>query len=181
MRGGDYGLRRREVEAGQTTLRAANPGLRDLGDATLEQLEAIRAEISVESYKRCRHIISENGRVLEAREAMLAGDAQRLGDAMSLSHVSQRDDFECSVPEIDFLVETANGLGGCFGARLSGGGFGGCTVNLVRLEEAEAFRRALQMAYQGRFGIAAEVYVCEAVDGAVARQARQATKREAVS
>ena len=169
--GGDYGLRRREVEAGQTILCNAIKQLRDLGDASLEQLDEHEAEMSLESYKRCRHIITENGRVLEAREAMDAGDAARLGDAMTRSHLSQRDNFECSVPEIDFLVEAALMLPGCLGARLTGGGFGGCTVNLVRSQEAEAFSNSLKNSYKNRFGIDAEVYICEAVDGALARLA----------
>ena len=168
---GDYGLRRREVEAGQTILREAFPELRDLGDATFDHLEKQKAEMSIESYKRCRHIISENSRVLEARNAMNEGDVKKFGGAMIRSHASQRSDFECSVPEIDFLVDTAITLPGCFGARLTGGGFGGCTVNLVHEKEAKAFSNALRAAYKARFGIDAEIYNCEAVDGAVARLA----------
>jgi galactokinase len=171
--GGDYGVRRREVEAGQAVLREKVPGVGDLGDATLDQLEAHRELMSPESYKRCHHIISENGRVLEARDAMMEGNAVQLGDAMTRSHTSQRDDFKCSVDEIDFLVETALQLPGCFGARLTGGGFGGCTVNLVQVKDAEAFTQALKAAYKQRFEIDAEIYVCNAVDGAVARLAKQ--------
>jgi len=171
--GGDYGVRRREVEAGQAVLREKVPGVGDLGDATLDQLEAHRELMSPESYKRCRHIISENLRVLEARDAMMEGNAVRLGDAMTRSHTSQRDDFECSVAQIDLLVETALQLPGCFGARLTGGGFGGCTVNLVQVKDAEAFSHALKTAYKQRFEIDAETYVCNAVDGAVARLAKQ--------
>ena len=129
--------------------------------------------MSPESYRRCHHIISENGRVLEARDAMMEGNAALLGDAMTRSHISQRDDFECSVEEIDFLVETALQLPGCFGSRLTGGGFGGCTANLVRVADADAFSHALQAAYRERFNNDAQIYVCNAVDGAVARLAKQ--------
>lgn len=176
--GGDYGLRRREVEAGQAKLRERFPELRDLGDATLAQLAACEHEISHESLKRCRHIISENQRVREAREAMLAGDPVRLGSVMTAAHASERDDFECSIEEIDFLVDTAVGLHGCFGARLTGGGFGGCTVNLVKATDVDQFITALSSAYRERFSLALETYVCEAVDGALARNAAQLNRSQ---
>jgi galactokinase len=166
---GEYGVRRRQVEEGQAALRAAFPELRDLGDADMEKLEAARETMSHEAYKRCRHIITENARVMEAAEAMHAGDAQRMGKLMVAAHASERDDFECSVEEIDFLVETAIALPGCVGARLTGGGFGGCTVNLVWRDAAKEFSTALKAAYKERFGIEADTYVCEAVDGAYAR------------
>lgn len=172
--GGDYGVRRREVEAGQAKLRERFPQLRDLGDATLDQLAACEHELSPESMKRCRHIISENKRVLEAREAMLAGDPVRLGTVMTAAHASERDDFECSIEEIDFLVDTAIGLRGCYGARLTGGGFGGCTVNLVNTANVEEFVSALRSAYAEKFSLKLDTYVCEAVDGALARSGQEA-------
>jgi galactokinase len=168
---GDYGLRRSEVETGQSALRMAFPGLRDLGEATLEQLAMCQSKIPSESFRRCRHIISENDRVRGAREAMLAGDPVELGRLMTESHASQRDDFECSVEEIDFLVEQALTLLGCFGARLTGGGFGGCTVNLVAAEQAEHFASALKDAYRKRFQLEAPIYICEAIDGAIRQNA----------
>jgi galactokinase len=170
--GGDYGLRRRELEAGQNVLRDQFPHLRDLGDATLDQLAACENEMSAESYRRCRHVISENARVLQARDAMLAGDPVALGRVMTQAHASERDDFEVSVEEIDFLVDTAIAWPGCFGARLTGGGFGGCTVNLVEANAAEAFSRRLKSAFRGRFRLDAETYVCSAVDGAIALAAK---------
>lgn len=176
--GGDYGIRRREVEAGQAKLRERFPGLRDLGDATLDQLSECERELSPESLKRCRHIISENERVRRAREAMLAGDPVRLGSVITDAHASERDDFECSIEEIDFLVETAVGIGGCFGARLTGGGFGGCTVNLVNTADVDNFVATLQTAYRERFSITLETYVCEAVDGALARNAVQLNRAQ---
>jgi galactokinase len=166
---GEYGVRRRELEAGQAVLRQQFPQLRDLGDATLQQLESARAQMSHESYLRCRHILSDNGRVLEAREAMFAGDPSAFGRLMLAGHASERDDFQCSIEEVDFLVETAAALPGCFGARLTGGGFGGCTVNLVAREHAVSFAAGLKHAYQQRYHIAAETYLCDAVDGAYTR------------
>ncbi len=168
---GDYGLRRRELEAGQAVLRGAFPQMRDLGDATLEELETCKAAMTKESYRRCRHVISENSRVREAKAAMLAGDPVRLGERMLAAHASQRDDFECSCVEIDFLVEMAAVLPGCFGARMTGGGFGGCTVNLVEQVECERFAAALKDAYRVAYGIEAETYVCAAVDGAMLHNA----------
>jgi len=171
---GDYGLRRREAEQGQAALLDRFPPprdlpLRDLGDATLEQLEAARADMPHTAYLRCRHIVGENARVLLARQALLAGDPVAFGRLMLLSHSSQRDDFQCSCPEVDFLVETAASLPGCFGARLTGGGFGGCTVNLVHREHAARFVTDLTAAYRERFHIAAETYLCDPVDGALTR------------
>jgi galactokinase len=171
---GDYGLRRRELEAGQGVLVRAFPGTPDLGDATLEQLEACRAGMPAESYRRCRHVIRENARVRAAREALLGGDAAAFGAEMLGSHISQREDFACSCEETDFLVETARGLEGCFGARLTGGGFGGCTVNLVALAHVEAFQRSVCAAYRARFAIDPPTYVCEASDGALALAERGA-------
>ena len=166
---GEYGVRRRELEAGQTALLNEFPQLRDLGDATLQQLEAARPLMPFKSYLRCRHIISDNGRVLQAREAMFDGDPVAFGRLMLAGHASERDDFQCSIDEIDYLVETAASLPGCFGARLTGGGFGGCTVNLVAREHSTSFATALKQAYHQRYGITAETYLCDAVDGAYTR------------
>ncbi len=168
---GEYGVRRRELEEGQAVVRKRFPQVRDLGDATPEQLEACRADIHPVAFLRCRHVVTENARVREAGRAMVAGDAAALGRVMSAAHASYRDDFGASVEEVDFLVDTAVHLPGCYGGRLTGGGFGGCTVNLVQAEQVESFTKALHAAYQGRFGIDAAVYVCDAVDGAMARWA----------
>jgi galactokinase len=165
---GEYSVRYREVMAGQEAVRARFPDVSDLGGATLEQLAACESAMSVESYKRCRHIVSENARVREAKDAMTGGDAEAFGKLMVGSHRSQRDDFACSTDNIDFLVASALTLDGCYGSRLTGGGFGGCTVSLVAHEKVETFVPALQKAYREQFNIDAPCYVCEAVDGAVA-------------
>ncbi len=167
---GEYGIRRIESEEGQAVL-VKKFGVRDLGDSTLQQLESAKSEMSAAAFRRCRHIISDNTRVRQARQAMFAGDPVAFGQLMLEGHISERDDFECSCEEIDFLVETATHLPGCFGARLTGGGFGGSTVNLVERSQTGAFATALKSAYKDRFNIAAEAYVCEAVDGAMLRNA----------
>ena len=95
-----------------------------------------------------------------------------MGRLMLEAHASQRDDFECSCDEIDFLVDTATSLPGCLGARMTGGGFGGCTVNLVKRDTAANFQLGLTESYRRHFGVMAETYVCTAVDGAMELQAR---------
>jgi galactokinase len=112
---------------------------------------------------------------------MIAGNPKRLGAIMTEAHASERHDFECSCEEIDFLVSTAIELDGCFGARLTGGGFGGCTVNLVEATKAEAFANALKDAYRTRFQLDTETYLCEAADGAVARAQRHKPGRGAAN
>ena len=167
---GEYGKRRCESEEGQSVL-VKKFGVRDLGDTTLQQLGAAKSEMSNAAYKRCRHIISDNERVRQAKQAMFDGDPVAFGQLMLAGHVSERDDFECSCEEVDFLVETATTLPGCFGARLTGGGFGGSTVNLVERTQAEAFASTLKAAYKKRFDISADAYICDAVDGAWIRNA----------
>lgn len=153
------------------------PNLRDLGDAAREQLAHCRSEMSAESFKRCRHIVSENERVRQAKAAILEGDPVRLGAIMTEAHASQRDDFECSVEEVDFLVSTAIGLEGCYGARLTGEGFGGCTVNLVRAQDAQALGGVIKEKYRNAFSREAEIYICDPADGAVRRNAARVSNR----
>ncbi len=169
---GEYGDRRDEVEAGQAVLRRLKPGIELLRDATVEDLEACREEMSPESFARCRHIITENGRVMEAREALLDGDMDRFGKLMVEAHASMRDDFAASCPEVDSLVEIAMRQPGCFGARITGGGFGGCTVNVVSVERTEQFVEAVRREYAAALGIEAQCFVCEPSDGAVALAAK---------
>lgn len=168
---GEYGTRRKEAEEAQAAIKAKF-GAKDLGEATLEQLEAVKSEISPLAYKRGHHVISENGRVRTAKEVMNTGNPVALGELMFAAHASMRDDFEASCEEIDFLVEAAINIRGCYGARMTGGGFGGCTVNLVSRDQAEAFATELKKEYKQRWGIDAETYICDAVDGALAENAK---------
>ena len=166
---GAYGDRNGEVMAGQAVIVRERRGISSLRDAITEDLEACRALMSDASYHRCRHIITENARVQSARTALLAGDFGAFGELMYEAHISFRDDFAASCPEIDTLVEIAAKLPGCFGARITGGGFGGCTVNVVAADAAESFRRALVAQYKDALGIEAESYISRAADGALAR------------
>lgn len=166
---GEYGNRNDEVMTGQRILAGSRPGVKELRDATLADLEACKDAMSPEVYKRCRHVITENARVLRAKAALEAHDLRAFGELMREAHVSFRDDFQASCLEVDTLVEIANTVRGCFGARITGGGFGGCTVNLVAAEEADRFRDALVAGYHDRLGIAADCYISRASDGAMAR------------
>jgi len=170
--GGEYGDRRDEVEAGQAVLRLQRPGIQLLRDATLADLEACKDKMSAASFRRCRHIISENARVLEAREALLRGDVKRFGELMVEAHASMRDDFAASAPEVDALVEIAMRQPDCFGARITGGGFGGCTVNLVSAGKAEAFVEVVRREYKAALGIEADCFVSAPTDGALAMAAK---------
>ena len=164
--GGEYNERRAEVDEGSRALRAANPDIHELRDATVEDLEKARDSMSENAFLRCRHIITENVRVEEAAIALAAGDMKRMGELMAEAHASYRDDFAASCPEVDLLVELAAAEPGVIGARLTGGGFGGCTVNLVEAAHAEAFRGDIHAAYLERAGIDAEIYLCQAAAGA---------------
>jgi galactokinase len=165
---GEYGDRSTEVEAGQAVLRRERPGIKLLRDATLEDLEACRDLMSAASFKRCRHIITENARVMEARIALQKGDMERFGALMVEAHVSVRDDFAASCEEVDVLVAIAMQQAECFGARITGGGFGGCSVNVVRAEAAERFVAMLRREYAVKTGIEADCFVCTPSDGAFA-------------
>jgi galactokinase len=169
---GDYGNRRDEVEAGQEVLRRERPGIELLRDATVADLEACRGKMSAESFLRCRHIITENARVLAARESLLAGDMKRFGELMVEAHASMRDDFAASCVEVDMLVEIANRQQGCFGARITGGGFGGCTVNVVKAELVETFVEQVKREYERSTGIKADCFVSSPSDGALALAAK---------
>lgn len=165
---GEYGDRSSEVEAGQAVLRRERPCVELLRDATLEDLEACRDLMSAASFKRCRHIITENARVMAAREALLQGDVERFGALMIEAHVSVRDDFAASCEEVDVLVAIAMQQAECFGARITGGGFGGCSVNIVRAEATEKFVATLRREYAAKTGIEADCFVCMPSDGAFA-------------
>jgi galactokinase len=168
---GEYGDRRDEVEAGQAVLRE-RLGIPLLRDATVADLEACRDAMPAVSFARCRHIVTENGRVLAAKEALLRDDVTRFGTLMVEAHASMRDDFAASCVEVDALVEIAIRQEECFGARITGGGFGGCTVNVVRAEDAERFVETLRREYAVKTGIVAECFVCAPSDGALAMAAQ---------
>jgi galactokinase len=164
--GGEYNTRRAEVEEGTELLRSRRPEIRRLRDATPDDLTRWGHEMRPEVLKRCRHIITENIRTVAAADALNAGDLKTLGRLMYEAHASYRDDFEASCPEVDILVDLSSKEPGCIGARLTGGGFGGCTVNLVENTHAPAFSKHLHEGYREATGIDADIYLCHASAGA---------------
>jgi galactokinase len=175
--GGEYNIRRSEVEEGTALLRSHRPEIKLLRDATVEDLRRWGSEMRPNVLKRCRHIITENARTVAAADALEAGDLKTLGRLMYEAHASYRDDFEASCPEADILVELAKKEPGCIGARLTGGGFGGCTVNLVENSHAQAFSGHLHDGYRDATGIQADIYLCHASAGVHQIQGLDTSKR----
>jgi galactokinase len=156
-----YNERRAQCEAA-----ARYFGVVALRDVSMAQLEAARADLDALTYRRARHVVTEDDRVLQACDAMRAGDAQALGRLLDASHVSMRDDFQISNRELDAIVEIAGTHPACAGARMTGGGFGGCAVALVRDGETQEFVERVAAAYTARTGLTPRVYVCRATNGA---------------
>ncbi len=164
--GGEYNTRRTEVEEGTAILHSHRPEVRFLRDANVGDLEKWGSEMPHNVLKRVRHIITEDDRTVAAADALEAGDMKTLGRLMYEAHASYRDDFEASCKEADILVELAAKEPGCIGARLTGGGFGGCTVNLVEQEYVSGFIENLRNGYRNATGIEADIYRCHASAGA---------------
>jgi galactokinase len=166
---GEYNTRRAQCEAGVALLDAAFPGVRALRDVTQNELEHCiddLEDLDVAIYKRCRHVVSENARVIQAAGALERGDLSSFGELMDESHRSLRDDYEVSCPELDTMVDLANQVEGVYGARMTGGGFGGSTINLVRADCVAEFKQVLMEGYERATGLAPEIYVCSTADGA---------------
>ncbi len=160
-----YNARRRECGEAVAELRGrlGRPELASLRDVTLAEME--RVSIDTVPLRRARHVVGEIARVAAAVEALRADGFEELGRLMGESHLSLRDDYEVSSPELDLLVGLAAAQEYVLGARLTGAGFGGCTVNLVRAEAVEAFERDVIAPYRDRTGRAAEMYVTTPQDG----------------
>ena len=156
----EYNTRRQECETGARLL-----GVRALRDVTPEQFEARQYELSEVTRKRCRHVVTEDQRVLDAVQALRDGDVSLFGHLMDASHISLRDDYQVSCRELDIMVEVAAQQGGVLGARMTGAGFGGCTVNLVRSDVAEIFRQRVAEGYAAATGLVPDIYICLAEEG----------------
>jgi galactokinase len=166
LAGGEYNVRRAECEEGVRLLAKRIPGIAALRDVSVAQLEKYRAGLPEKIYQRCEHVVWENQRVLESSKALVTGDLSAVGEYMAASHRSLRDLYQVSCFELDSMVESAQGLPGFFGGRMTGGGFGGCTVNLVNTPDAQAFAERIASRYQERTGIHPDVFVSAASDGA---------------
>jgi galactokinase len=136
-----------------------------LRDVRLDQLQAARPDLDDVTFRRARHVISENQRVLEAVQAMKDGDAVRLGTLMNASHASLRKDFEVTNEALDIMAQVAQGQPGCFGARMTGGGFGGCAVALVQVDKAQEIAAAVSGQYEEKTGLEPKIYVTSATNG----------------
>lgn len=141
-------------------------GVKALRDVTFDEFNQKKTGLSEVVMKRARHIITENERTLEALQVMKRGDVGRLGELFNDSHNSLRDDFEVSSDALNMIVDCASEQSGCFGARMTGAGFGGCAVALVDERKNEAFTQAVSAAYRQRSGFEAAIYICKASAGA---------------
>jgi galactokinase len=154
----EYNTRRAECEEGVKILARKRPEIKALRDVSIEELENESDEIPENIYKRCRHVITENLRVVDAADALEGGDLSRFGELMYASHKSLRDDYEVSCEELDIMVDLASKLQGVYGARMTGGGFGGCTVNLVESAKADDFQKAIAAGYEDKTDIKPDIY-----------------------
>lgn len=163
---GEYNNRRAACEEAVRLLQADLPEIRSLRDVNLADFNLLADRLPGEIEKRARHVVEEIERTRQAIPLLQAGDVARFGGLMNACHVSLRDLYEVSCPELDVMVAVAQSLPGCYGARLTGAGFGGCTVNLVAREQAQSFAQSLAAAYESQTGLHPEIYICKASDGA---------------
>jgi galactokinase len=162
----EYNARRADCEAGVQALAARDPSIRALRDATRDQLDAIRGDVAASVWRRCRHVITENDRVLSAGDALDREDFAAFGRLMAASHASLRDDYQVSCAELDVMAAIVSDLGGVFGARMTGGGFGGCIVALADSAAVNTrLRETIQYRYELNTGIRPDVWICRAGDG----------------
>jgi len=164
--GGDYKTRRAESEAACAIIDDHRGGVPFLRDATLDDLDKWGYKMAPNSLKRARHVINENLRTVAASKALLRGDMAEVGRLMAEAHTSYSKDFEGSCAEADLMVELAQDMPGLIGARLTGGGFGGCTINLVEQSRAKAFAEELGRRYAVKTGIKPQIHICHASGGA---------------
>ncbi len=171
---GAYNQRRASCEDAVRLLKEKLPGINSLRDVTLEEFNRLSPDLPAETAKRAAHIVNEIERTQGALKLLTStssaqapdGDIVRFGQLMNECHTSLRDLYEVSCEELDVMVAIGQALPGCYGARLTGAGFGGCTVNLVAREQAQAFSDALATGYEQQTGRHPEIYICRASDGA---------------
>lgn len=160
-----YNERRQECEQAVQLLRAWYPKISQLRDVSIEQFKAHESDLPEPVRSRARHVVTENTRALQAAEVLRRGDVAAFGQLMNASHVSMRDDYAISLPAIDHLVDLAQQVPGCYGSRLTGAGFGGCTVSLVDENAVESFKETIVQGYRSPNDRLATVHVCRAIDG----------------
>ena len=163
---GEYNQRRASCERAVETIAKFRPGIRALRDLTLEDLEPYRSQISGVDFRRCRHVITENDRVKDAKSALECADLARFGELMYLSHDSLDQDYEVTCKELNIMVSLAREIEGVHGARMTGGGFGGCTITLVDNKVVPEFQATVAREYEKRTGLSPQIFVCAAAAGA---------------
>lgn len=163
---GEYNKRRNACEEAVRLLQQDLPSIKSLRDVSVNDFNRLSIKLPVEIEKRAHHVVEEIERSNQAQALLEAEDIQKFGRLMNECHVSLRDLYEVSCPELDVMVRIAQSLAGCYGARLTGAGFGGCTVNLVECEKAEEFSRSLATGYESETGSRPEIYITRASKGA---------------
>jgi galactokinase len=155
---GEYNARRRECERAVALLQQRYPEIRELRDVSEEQLLDARDLLDATAFQRALHVVTENDRVVRAADALRENDLEGFGALMNASHESLRSRYEVSCEELDIMVDLAREIPGVFGARMTGGGFGGCTVNLVESARISKFRESIARSYEALTGIRPEIY-----------------------
>ena len=162
----DYNRRRESCEKACSVIAGKEPAVKKLRDVDSTMLERYKNSMDITDYRRALHVVGEDERVMQGVEALRAGDVKTFGRLLFESHESSKVNFENSCPELDALVEIAHTLPECLGARLSGGGFGGITIHLIRLSDAETYRNRLETAYRIMTGKEIKTILCAIGDGA---------------
>lgn len=163
---GEYNERRADCEEAVRILSAHLPGIKSLRDVSVETFNQNSFQLPERVEKRARHVVEEIERTQRAIPLLEQGDMAEFGNLLNLCHASLRDLYKVSIPELDTMVKVAQSLPGCYGARLTGAGFGGCTVNLVAREQADMFSQALAAGYEAETGFLPEIYICSPSKGA---------------
>jgi galactokinase len=163
---GEYNKRRSACEVAVRLLKQDLPNINSLRDVSTEDFNRFSAKLPQEMEKRARHVVEEIGRSTQVQALLEAGDIPTFGRLMNECHVSLRDLYEVSCPELNVMARIAQSLEGCYGARLTGGGFGGCTVNLVAREQVDEFAHSLAKGYESETGLHPEIYITRTSNGA---------------
>ena len=162
----DYNLRRESCERAAKVIKTRFPQVKTLRDVSSEMLEECKSILDHTDYLRAKHVVGEDERVMKGVQLLSEGKVEEFGKLLFQSHESSRDCFENSCPELDILVELAHSIPGCVGARLSGGGFGGISIHLVRKNDAEEYCKRISAAYKLKTGKMIETVICSVGDGA---------------
>ena len=162
----EYNVRRKQCEEGVSILKKHYSSIHSVRDVTIGQLQAHQNELTSVVYDRCFYVLSEKERLLAGCDALQNGNLTAFGNLMYATHEGLSRKYEVSCSELDFLVATARTIEGVMGARMMGGGFGGCTINIVQADKTESFANQVQEAYKNMFAVVPEVYVMQIEDGA---------------